>query len=124
MLILLPILNHDRWIQQSFSDSRRTMPVNSIFPISPQAVVEEPCSPPPILEEAEIAFALEIPPSAMRSSSSSSSGSYDLKDAMVDPNHELDQVVPPSGHTSETELDRDVSARDSAYDRRTKRDSD
>lgn len=45
----------------------------------------------------------------MRSSSSSSSGSYDLKDAMTDPNHELEQVAPHSGHTSETELDRDVS---------------
>lgn len=28
---------------------------------------------------------------------------------MADPNHDLEQVVPPSGHTSETELDRDVS---------------
>lgn len=46
----------------------------------------------------------------MRSSSSSSSGSYDLKDAMTDPNHELEQVAPRSGHTSETELDRDVSS--------------
>lgn len=73
-----------------------------------QAVIEEPCSPPPILEE--IAFGLELPPPAIRSSSSSSSGSYDLKDAMVDPNHEIEQVATPSGHTSETELDRDVSA--------------
>lgn len=47
----------------------------------------------------------------MRSSSSSSSGSYDLKDAMTDicPNNDLEQVAPRSGHTSETELDRDVS---------------
>lgn len=45
----------------------------------------------------------------MRSSSSSSSGSYDLKDAMTDPNNDLEQVAPHSGHTSETELDRDVS---------------
>lgn len=45
----------------------------------------------------------------MRSSSSSSSGSYDLKDAMTDPNNDLEQVASPSGHTSETELDRDVS---------------
>lgn len=74
-----------------------------------QAVIEEPCSPPPILEEAEIAFGLELPPPAIRSSSSSSSGSYDLKDAMTDPNNDLEQVAPRSGHTSETELDRDVS---------------
>lgn len=46
----------------------------------------------------------------MRSSSSSSSGSYDLKDAMADPNIDLDQVAAHSGHVSETELDRDVSS--------------
>lgn len=47
----------------------------------------------------------------MRSSSSSSSGSYDLKDAMADPNNDLDhQVAPHSEHVSETELDRDVSS--------------
>jgi len=46
----------------------------------------------------------------MRSSSSSSSGSYDLRDAMADPNNDLEQVAPRSGHTSETELDRDVSS--------------
>ncbi|XP_014468959.1 PREDICTED: uncharacterized protein LOC106741436 isoform X2 [Dinoponera quadriceps] len=79
-----------------------------------EAVVEEPCSPPPILEEAEIAFGLEIPPSAMRSSSSSSSGSYDLKDAMADHNHDLEQAAPRSGHTSETELDRDEGHRSSS----------
>lgn len=51
----------------------------------------------------------------MRSSSSSSSGSYDLKDAMTDPNNDLEQVASPSGHTSETELDRDVSIRGRSY---------
>ncbi|KYQ57473.1 hypothetical protein ALC60_03434 [Trachymyrmex zeteki] len=81
-----------------------------------EAVIEEPCSPPPILEEAEIAFGLELPPPAMRSSSSSSSGSYDLKDAMTDicPNNDLEQVAPRSGHTSETELDRDEGHRSSS----------
>lgn len=77
--------------------------------VSRQAVVEEPCSPPPILEETESPFGLEVPPSPARSTSSSSSGSYDLKDAMTDPGQELEQqTAPPSGHTSETELDRDV----------------
>ncbi|PBC27075.1 hypothetical protein APICC_04312 [Apis cerana cerana] len=72
------------------------------------AVVEEPCSPPPILEETEIPFGLEVPPSPARSTSSSSSGSYDLKDAMTDPGQEVEQqTAPPSGHTSETELDHD-----------------
>lgn len=28
---------------------------------------------------------------------------------MTDPNNDLEQVASPSGHTSETELDRDVS---------------
>ncbi|XP_018372715.1 PREDICTED: uncharacterized protein LOC108767362 isoform X1 [Trachymyrmex cornetzi] len=79
-----------------------------------EAVIEEPCSPPPILEEAEIAFGLELPPPAMRSSSSSSSGSYDLKDAMTDLNNDLEQVAPRSGHTSETELDRDEGHRSSS----------
>ncbi|KAL6264753.1 hypothetical protein P5V15_004851 [Pogonomyrmex californicus] len=79
-----------------------------------EAVVEEPCSPPPILEEAEIAFGLELPPPSMRSSSSSSSGSYDLKDAMTDPNNDLEQVAPRSGHTSETELDREEGHRSSS----------
>ncbi|XP_011697260.1 PREDICTED: uncharacterized protein LOC105455556 isoform X2 [Wasmannia auropunctata] len=77
-----------------------------------EAVIEEPCSPPPILEE--IPFGLELPPPTMRSSSSSSSGSYDLKDAMVDPNNDLEQVAPRSGHTSETELDRDEGHRSSS----------
>ncbi|XP_076285152.1 uncharacterized protein LOC143211394 isoform X5 [Lasioglossum baleicum] len=72
-----------------------------------EAVVEEPCSPPPILEETEIPFGLEVPPSPARSSSSSSSGSYDLKDAMTDLGQELEQTAPLSGHTSETEHDRD-----------------
>ncbi|XP_078032640.1 uncharacterized protein LOC144467624 [Augochlora pura] len=72
-----------------------------------EAVVEEPCSPPPILEETEIPFGLEVPASPARSSSSSSSGSYDLKDAMTDPGQELEQTAPLSGHTSETEHDRD-----------------
>ena len=47
----------------------------------------------------------------MRSSSSSSSGSYDLKDAMTDPNHKVEQAAPSrSGHASDPELDRDVSS--------------
>ncbi|XP_029048576.1 uncharacterized protein LOC114878668 isoform X2 [Osmia bicornis bicornis] len=79
-----------------------------------EAIVEEPCSPPPILEETEIPFGLEVPPSPARSSSSSSSGSYDLKDAMIDPGHEHEQTAPPSGHTSETELDRDEGHRSSS----------
>ncbi|XP_076230153.1 uncharacterized protein LOC116428500 isoform X3 [Nomia melanderi] len=72
-----------------------------------EAVVEEPCSPPPILEETEIPFGLDVPASPARSSSSSSSGSYDLKDAMTDPGHELEQTAPLSGHTSEAEQDGD-----------------
>ncbi|KAK1122088.1 hypothetical protein K0M31_009928 [Melipona bicolor] len=80
-----------------------------------EAVVEEPCSPPPILEETEIPFGLEVPPSPARSTSSSSSGSYDLKDAMTDPGQELEQqTAPPSGHTSETELDHDEGHRSSS----------
>ncbi|XP_050591618.1 uncharacterized protein LOC126922794 isoform X1 [Bombus affinis] len=80
-----------------------------------EAVVEEPCSPPPILEETESPFGLEVPPSPARSTSSSSSGSYDLKDAMTDPGQELEQqTAPPSGHTSETELDRDEGHRSSS----------
>ncbi|XP_012539017.1 uncharacterized protein LOC105838197 isoform X2 [Monomorium pharaonis] len=79
-----------------------------------EAVVEEPCSPPPILEEAAIAFGLELPPPTLMSSSSSSSGSYDLKDAMSDPNNDLQQVAPHSGHTSENELDRDEGHRSSS----------
>ncbi|XP_043265277.1 uncharacterized protein LOC122404938 isoform X1 [Colletes gigas] len=79
-----------------------------------EAVVEEPCSPPPILEETEIPFGLEVPPSPARSSSSSSSGSYDLKDAMTDLGQELEQTAPLSGHTSETELDRDEGHRSSS----------
>ncbi|XP_076169063.1 uncharacterized protein LOC143147586 isoform X2 [Ptiloglossa arizonensis] len=79
-----------------------------------EAVVEDPCSPPPILEETEIPFGLEVPPSPARSSSSSSSGSYDLKDAMTDLGQELEQTAPLSGHTSETELDRDEGHRSSS----------
>ncbi|XP_076679285.1 uncharacterized protein LOC143374756 isoform X2 [Andrena cerasifolii] len=79
-----------------------------------EAVAEEPCSPPPILEETEIPIGLEAPPSPARSSSSSSSGSYDLKDAMTDPGQEHEQTAPPSGHTSETELDRDEGHRSSS----------
>ncbi|XP_043787528.1 uncharacterized protein LOC122712173 isoform X2 [Apis laboriosa] len=80
-----------------------------------EAVVEEPCSPPPILEETEIPFGLEVPPSPARSTSSSSSGSYDLKDAMTDPGQEVEQqTAPPSGHTSETELDHDEGHRSSS----------
>nr|XP_034178121.1 uncharacterized protein LOC117603258 isoform X2 [Osmia lignaria] len=79
-----------------------------------EAIVEEPCSPPPILEETEIPFGLEVPPSPARSSSSSSSGSYDLKDAMIDPGQEHEQTAPTSGHTSETELDRDEGHRSSS----------
>ncbi|XP_011868894.1 PREDICTED: uncharacterized protein LOC105562559 [Vollenhovia emeryi] len=79
-----------------------------------EAVIEEPCSPPPILEEAEITFGLELPPPTMRSSSSSSSGSYDLKDAMADPNNGVEQVAPHSGPASETELDRDEGHRSSS----------
>ncbi|XP_076765364.1 uncharacterized protein LOC143432562 isoform X5 [Xylocopa sonorina] len=80
-----------------------------------EAVVEEPCSPPPILEETELPFGLEVPPSPARSTSSSSSGSYDLKDAMTDPGQEPEQqTAPPSGHTSETELDRDEGHRSSS----------
>ncbi|XP_076240258.1 uncharacterized protein LOC143182854 [Calliopsis andreniformis] len=79
-----------------------------------QAVVEEPCSPPPILEEMEIPFGLEVPPSPARSSSSSSSGSYDLKDAMTDPGQDLEETAPRSGHASETELDRDEGHRSSS----------
>ncbi|KAG7188965.1 hypothetical protein KM043_008563 [Ampulex compressa] len=79
-----------------------------------EAVLEEPCSPPPILEEAEVPFALDVPPSPARSSSSSSSGSYDLKDAMTDPIQELQQTAPLSGHASETELDRDEGHRSSS----------
>ncbi|XP_025988149.2 uncharacterized protein LOC105202015 isoform X2 [Solenopsis invicta] len=80
-----------------------------------EAVIEEPCSPPPILEEAEIPFGLEIPPPVMRSSSSSSSGSYDLKDAMTDPNHNVEQGGPSSsGHALDLELDRDEGHRSSS----------
>jgi len=94
-----------------------TCQVSSVFALArkrtfafPQAVVEEPCSPPPILEETELAFGLELPPPSMRSSSSSSSGSYDLKDAMADPSNDLEQIVSATvGHISEIELDRDVS---------------
>ncbi|KAK2586462.1 hypothetical protein KPH14_010736 [Odynerus spinipes] len=78
-----------------------------------EAVVEEPCSPRPIEEEAEIPFSLEVPPSPARSTSSSSSGSYDLKDAMSTM-QDLDQVAPESGHVSETELDKDEGHRSSS----------
>ncbi|XP_015598809.2 uncharacterized protein LOC107269459 isoform X2 [Cephus cinctus] len=72
-----------------------------------EPVAEEPCSPPAILEETEVSPALEPPASPARSTSSSSSGSYDLEDAMPDPVQETYPTAPLSGHTSETELDHD-----------------
>lgn len=71
-------------------------------------MVEEPSSPRPIEEETEDPFSLEELLSPARSTSSSSSGSYDLKDAMATM-QELDQTAPESGHVSEAELDKDVS---------------
>ncbi|XP_034947163.1 uncharacterized protein [Chelonus insularis] len=70
-----------------------------------EAVVEEPASPKAILEEMEMGFDLGdlAPPSPARSTSSSSSGSYDLEDAMPDPY----PTAPLSGHTSEAELDHE-----------------
>lgn len=78
-----------------------------------QAVVDEPCSPPPIVEELLAIGNDDLPheseprvPSPARSTSSSSSGSYDLEDAMPEP---AQQTAPLSRHGSELELDRDVS---------------
>ena len=70
--------------------------------------MEEPSSPPPIKEEAEALFDTEQPPSPARSTSSSSSGSYDLEDAMPVPVQEPFQTACLSGQASEAELDRDV----------------
>ncbi|XP_046825570.1 uncharacterized protein LOC124427110 isoform X2 [Vespa crabro] len=78
-----------------------------------EAVVEEPCSPRPIEEETEDHFSLEELLSPARSTSSSSSGSYDLKDAMATM-QELDQTAPESGHVSEAELDKDEGHRSSS----------
>ncbi|KAF7395890.1 hypothetical protein HZH68_009940 [Vespula germanica] len=78
-----------------------------------EAVVEEPCSPRPIEEETEDPFSLEELLSPARSTSSSSSGSYDLKDAMATM-QELDQTAPESGHVSEAELDKDEGHRSSS----------
>lgn len=75
-----------------------------------QAVLEElPPSPQAIFEEIEMPFDLAdlVPPSPARSSSSSSSGSYDLEDAMPEPCPEF-TMAPLSGHASEAELDHDV----------------
>ncbi|XP_066588399.1 uncharacterized protein [Prorops nasuta] len=83
-----------------------------------EAVIEEPVTPPPILEEVEGPFAIEAPPSPLRSTSSSSSGSYDLKDAITEPIQDLHQTVPQefpqSGHVSEGEIDRDDGHRSSS----------
>ncbi|XP_044589725.1 uncharacterized protein LOC123268575 isoform X1 [Cotesia glomerata] len=76
-----------------------------------EAVLEElPPSPKAIFEEIEMPFDLAdlVPPSPARSSSSSSSGSYDLEDAMPDPCPEF-TMAPLSGHASEAELDHDYT---------------
>ncbi|XP_043471247.1 uncharacterized protein LOC122504277 isoform X1 [Leptopilina heterotoma] len=74
-----------------------------------EAVVEEPSSPQPIKEEM---LAAEQPPSPTRSTTSSSSGSYDLEDTAV-----VQEPLPTaslSGHTSEVELDREEGQRSSS----------
>ncbi|KAI4499382.1 hypothetical protein M0802_005642 [Mischocyttarus mexicanus] len=78
-----------------------------------EAVVEEPCSPRPIEEETENLFGVEELLSPARSTSSSSSGSYDLKDAMATM-QELDQIALESGHVSEAELEKDEGHRSSS----------
>ncbi|XP_043495723.1 uncharacterized protein LOC122519951 isoform X5 [Polistes fuscatus] len=78
-----------------------------------EAVVEEPCSPRPIEEETEDPFGVEELLSPARSTSSSSSGSYDLKDAMATM-QELDQIALESGHVSEAELEKDEGHRSSS----------
>ncbi|XP_011297541.1 uncharacterized protein [Fopius arisanus] len=74
-----------------------------------EAVVEEPASPKAIVEELEVPLDLSdiVPPSPARSTSSSSSGSYDLEDAMPEPPNESYQTAPLSGHTSDVELEQD-----------------
>lgn len=49
-----------------------------------------------------------VPPSPAKSTTSSSSGSYDLDDAMPEPCPESFATAPLSGHTSEAELDHEV----------------
>lgn len=68
-------------------------------------------SPKAILEEVELPYSLGdiVPPSPARSTTSSSSGSYDLEDAMPDPTPEPYPTAPLSGHTSAAELEHDVS---------------
>ncbi|XP_014610084.1 PREDICTED: uncharacterized protein LOC106789994 isoform X2 [Polistes canadensis] len=78
-----------------------------------EAVVEEPCSPRPIEEETEDPFGVEELLSPARSTSSSSSGSYDLKDAMATM-QELDQIALESGHVSDAELEKDEGHRSSS----------
>lgn len=72
-----------------------------------QAIVEEPSSPQPIKEESSATFATEQPPSPTRSTTSSSSGSYDLEDTAIV--QERFQTASLSGHTSEVELEREVN---------------
>ncbi|XP_046753781.1 uncharacterized protein LOC124416603 isoform X2 [Diprion similis] len=79
-----------------------------------EAVVEEPCSPPAIIEESEASPGIEPPPSPARSTSSSSSGSYDLEDAMPEPLQDSYPTAPLSGAASETEPDHDEERRSSS----------
>ena len=74
-----------------------------------QAVVEEPSSPQPIKEEIAALFGKEQPPSPARSTTSSSSGSYDLEDAIPGAVQEPFRTASLSGHASEIELDREVN---------------
>ncbi|KAK0098116.1 hypothetical protein PV326_011102 [Microctonus aethiopoides] len=79
-----------------------------------EAVVEEPMSPKAIVEEIEIPFHIntDAPPSPTHSTSSSSSGSYDLEDAAPDPQcPEIYPTAPLSGHTSEVEIDQNYHLR-------------
>ncbi|XP_043279271.1 uncharacterized protein [Venturia canescens] len=83
-----------------------------------EAVIEEPSSPPPIIEEfppicdVEMSLEHEEPaPSPARSRSSSSSGSYDLEDAMPEAvpgqNEAYQAPATLSRHGSDLELDHD-----------------
>lgn len=69
-------------------------------------------SPTAIVEEIEIPFHIntDAPPSPTHSTSSSSSGSYDLEDAAPDTQcPEIYPTAPLSGHTSEVEIDQNVN---------------
>lgn len=75
--------------------------------------MEEPTSPKAIVEELEVPFDLSdiVPPSPARSTSSSSSGSYDLDDAMPEPPNDAYQTAPLSGHTSDVDLEDEYGKR-------------